>query len=525
MLPDLREYQAKCVAYLRKKEEQGKHRTCVQGPTGSGKTRTLAELLLDPVPQIVFTHRQVLLDQISAVLTSYGIRHGLRANGKRPDLAAPIQLALWQTEYSRVFKSKRWPMHEAKRAHVDEIHSFGGASVGHVIDSYHKAGSSIIGYTATPDEIGVRVDDLYVVATVPELIGLGYLVPVIVYGPDMPDVDKLESVGRQANGDYSPAGLKKIWKHTAVFGSVIANYHKLNPNHKPTILYAGGVPESLWFAQELTRSGVRAGHVDGDDVWIDGKFYKSDTGARQGLFDGVSCGDIKIVCNRYVLREGVDCPALECAILATVYGTRSGFVQSVGRILRPFPGKEYGIVIDHGGNWLRHPAIDDDEPWDMRMPARVAAQIRTERIRSGEMREPICCYQCSAIRVSGDECPQCGYRSGKSARRVLQVNGELKLQTGPAYRKRRVVRPPDAAQIWRGIFFGNRKNHPERTPQQAWCFNAQRNYWNFLPRDLPLMPKTARGWFVPFGQLSFDDLIEDDRFADLPKFGASRQAA
>lgn len=517
---ELRDYQLANNSAIRERESFGPVRDCVCSPTGSGKSVMMADLLCDDKPQCLFTHRRFLLKQLSAVLESHGVEFGIRADGFRPNLAARIQLAMTQTEWSRVFErakagKRSWPLHNAGRILIDEPHAQSGAVMQKIADTYYGRNASVIGFDATPREVGHIFTHQLVPATVTQLIGRGYLVPPIVFGPDMPDADALEAAGRQSNGEYSKTGLEKVWNVHRIFGRVAENYCRLNPTGKAALLFASGVPHSLWFAQQLSNAGIPAAHIDSDTVWIDGEFLPSNDETRERVFEASRTGKIKVLCNYFVLREGFDAPWIEHVILACVIGARSNFVQMVGRGARPWPGKEHFILQDHGGNWLRHPPWDCDDPWDMSTPERVLAQIRISLMRLEAGRpdaprttpEPICCPRCFSIRLRGDECPVCKYRYAKRSRPVVQLDGELKMQEGFAYKPYKIKKSePTDAGAWKRLFWGCRKHRPNRTFQQLWNYDALQHGWKWLPRDLPLMPVEERHWFMPVGDVPLDCL-------------------
>ena len=56
-----------------------------------------------------------------------------------------------------------------------------------------------------------------------------------------------------------------------MFGRVLDHWRKLNPDGRPTILFAPGVAESIWFVDEFARNGIRAAHIDGEDTYLDGE--------------------------------------------------------------------------------------------------------------------------------------------------------------------------------------------------------------------------------------------------------------
>jgi superfamily II DNA or RNA helicase len=504
---NLRDYQQLGNDALRKHLKKGQTSTCMVSPTGSGKTVMIADLLMDKRPQMLLTHRRILLEQTSQVLTDFGIDHGLRAAGHGTNFKAPIQLALVNTEYLKTHKSKKWPRHNPEILHIDERHAMTGDMTRTVELNYMAKGASSVGWTATPNELGGICDHLIQVVTVPELISTGHLMQPVVFGPDMPDMKKVEKVKRQSNGDFSRAGMAKVWHPAMIFGRVLTHYRAVQRDGCGTILFAQGVKESLWFAERLSGQGVKAAHIDGDNVWVDGEFHKSDAAKRAEVFARVDSGEIKVLCNRFVLREGFNLPKIGHCILACVFGSRSSYVQSVGRVLRPYPGRSNAVIADHGGNWLLHPAIDSGAPWEMKESQRVLAQDRVEKIRTKRVQEPIACPKCHCIRATGDTCPHCGHRTTKKSRLVVQVDGTLRLVSGAAFPQRVVRRQPDDADVWKRVYFGALRHHPDHTFQQIYSYYALKNNWRWLPRDLPLMPQRSRHWFRRVGEIKKHELI------------------
>lgn len=498
---DLRYYQTPTVEYILNAIDFGPRVFNVQAPTGAGKTIMMGKCLAERPGQLLLTHRKILFDQTAGVLTRLGVPHGLRAAGYKMDSAAPIQIAMTQTELSRTFRKKTVPMHDCVAVHVDEIHAQAGETTQYMLEQYRKQGASIVTWSATPSDIANIVTENYVSATVSELIDAGYLVKPVVFGPDIPDMEKVSNIKRAANGDLDATELDRIWNVKVIFGSVLRNLQLINPELRPSILFAQGVPHSLFFAQRLTAMGVRSAHIDGANVWLDGKTYKSDRAMRERVFEESKSGKIKVICNRFVMREGADLPWLSHVIDACVFGTRKAWVQSNGRGLRPYPGKDQCTIQDHGGNWLLHSALDSDDPWDLGQSDRISAQIRIDNMREGKLPEPINCQKCNAIRACGDSCPVCGFRSERRIKPVLQLNGELRLQDGPAYRKREISPVKGADRDWSRLYWGSRKHNPKRTFNQLYSYYAYKNNWKWLPRDLPLMPVNVEDWYACVGDV------------------------
>ena len=83
--PTLRPYQAQAVDQIRAAFSDGARRVLHVSPTGSGKTVEFVFVVGNAVARgrrvLVLTHRQELIDQISAALAQGGQPHGILAPG------------------------------------------------------------------------------------------------------------------------------------------------------------------------------------------------------------------------------------------------------------------------------------------------------------------------------------------------------------------------------------------------------------------------------------------------------------
>lgn len=497
-----RPYQTRAIDHVRGR--RGKYRLCYESPTGSGKTFIMAELLRDPCRQVVQSPSRVLLDQISKVLTAHGVGHGFRAANRPANPRAAIQLCMAQTEIKRL--QREGIAKNIDRVHIDELHRQRGPAFRNVLKRYTDAGASLIGYSATPCDLTGLVDEVFRVATVPELIQGGYLCPPRVFSCGQPDLKALDKLRRDSNGEYLAGDVNKLVQPQVIFGRVLENYRKLSPDGRPFILYAHSVKASLWWAQMLTAKGIPMAHIDGEDVWVDGKIYKSDTAKRDECFERITAGDLQGLSNRFVLREGVDLPAIGHVINTCPVGARKTWVQMCGRALRPYPNREYSIIQDHSGSADDHPPLDSAYPWDWRLAPGLAEKIYQSKMRNNTEPEPITCPKCCGLRNAGDTCPYCGFQYKTHSRYVIQSDGTLRLVEGRKFIARETTARPGDDAIWKRMYWRTVKNG-NRTAEQAYAYFAYSNNWRWLPRTLPLMPANEGDWFIPLKDVPKANLI------------------
>lgn len=478
----------------------GAKRICLTSPTGGGKTRIATELIqewqAENLEVTMYTNRRMLFQQTMAVLDSAGIKYGIRASGYKTKLLAPVQIVMTQTEGSQVLSRGRRELHKCHRAIFDEAHEQAGGTMQQIMQQIVDNGGAYVGITATPLEIGSYYDELIVAGTNSELRTCGALVMAETFGPDEPDLRDIKNY--KIGEDLTEANNVKAIMRPGVFGRVFDNYKRLNPHQKPTILFGPDVAGSIWFAEEFTRAGVNAAHIDGDVIWHNGRCYPATQEAREDILERSRNGEIKVVCNRFVLRAGIDCPWLEHCIFATVFGALTSFLQSGGRILRQYfidgvPQLKGVTIQDHGGNWWRFGSLNSDRLWNLNDTNKSMAEARKKQMMATPEMQPITCPRCSKIRLSGPQCPNCGWSYQKRSRIVVQTDGALRRMAGDFYKPRKVTLKSDTQKEWDKYYWKAKKGKRGMTfAQLEGMFYKEKGYWP--PRTIANMPKDSLDW-------------------------------
>lgn len=477
----------------------GQRRILLTSPTGGGKTTVICRLITWALERdwgaVLYTNRRLLIDQLGRVLSQQGIAYGVRASGHADELWQKVQVSSLPTERSRVLEQKRWTIHGQGRPAlvlVDEAHLNGSETAQKILGLHREAGHAYVGLTATPIGLSHLYETLVVAGTPSQLRACGALVPAHHFGPDEPDMRRFRP--NVKTGEYSENDVRKAIMTKCVFARVLQQYQILNPQQRPTILFAPGVAESIWFAEQFTRQGISAAHIDGQGIWQAGEFIRG--GDRDAILQAVRLGEIKVLCNRFVCREGLDLPEVSHLILATVMGSLQTYLQSAGRGLRKAPGKDLLTIQDHGGHWWRHGSVNADRHWQLTYTETMLSGLREQRLRQRQESEPIHCPQCGLIRASGSRCPACGHESRRRTRMVVQTDGTLKEHTGDIFRPRVTRQTPNTHRLWRSMVERARRSRTSMTFRQAEAlFFQEQRYWP--PRNLPLMPRYELDWFRP----------------------------
>lgn len=502
-------HQERGITELREAIAAGETKICVTSPTGGGKSRMMFEWIKsDADSTAVYTDRRMLCEQLSKNMTANGIEHGIIASGIDGSIAN-VQLCMAQTMVSKCIKGASH-VPNVEYCIWDEAHKMGGETLMELRNQHWRAID--IGFTATPLGIGHIYERLIVAGTNSELRDCGALVPAFHYGPDEPDV---KWVG-QVKVDDGECGLPKKKRQEfahRVFGRVVDQYLAINTEKKPTVLFAPGVEESIWFAQELCNNGIPSAHIDGENVWLFGELIPKDQCVIDDIRDMLADGTLAVVCNRFVLREGIDWPFVEHGIFATIFGSLTSYLQAGGRFLRACPsiGKTQCTIQDHGGNWHRHGSLNSDREWDLGLDDKIVAGVREKRLREKKEKEPIVCPKCHAVRLSGPKCFKCGHQHNIKVRIVLQQDGSLREMGGDIYKARRVAKKTvDIEKEWvsrvRAVAESEKETVKDMTFAQLEVSFARDHKWAYPPRDLPSMPINDSDWFRPVRSVSRDRL-------------------
>lgn len=403
----LRPYQSEAVNALRHSYLTGHRAPLFCLPTGGGKTFVFSYVAQNAVQRhkrvCVLVHRRELLTQASTSLLSMGVTHGIIAPGYNRTTHA-VQVASVQTLARRIRQDRL----KFDLLIVDEAHHAAAGTWQTVRDAFPLA--KLLGVTATPvrsDGKGLDAvfDDLIIGPSVAELIAGGHLVQPVVYAP--PVQFNLDGV-RKRGGDFDQRDLSDKMDKPTITGDVIGHYRKLC-NGKPAIAFCSSVAHADHVASEFRAAGFRAKSVDGN----------TPPAERAAAIHDLGRGDLHVLTSCDIISEGTDVPAVSAAILLRPTMSLGLYIQQVGRALRPAPGKDRAIILDHVGNVLRHGMPDDDREWSLEGTTRGG---KADNDNVPAVRQCVKCYACYK---PAPACPQCGHCEPIKAREVAVSDGEL----------------------------------------------------------------------------------------------------
>jgi len=402
----LRPYQTDIIDRVRVAYREGSRATCVQLPTGGGKTVLFGKIASGAADRGTRTcfgvHRQELIDQTSKTLSKFGIPHGIIAADYSPDPSQLIQIGSIPTMIRRL---ERLPAFDLLT--FDETHHLVADSWRKVLDYY--PGAKVLGLTATPCRLdgrglGDHYDTLICGPSTSELVEQGFLCPTVTFAPqEAVDLSRVKTVA----GDFDKKEVAKIMGQSKIVGDAVAHYRQL-ADRQPAIAFCASIEHSQAVAAQFRDAGYSAAHVDGDT-------NKDD---RRRIVASFARGEINVLSNCGLFTEGFDVPGARALIGLRPTQSLSLWLQMIGRIMRVDEGKERAIILDHAGNSARHGLPTDAREWTLEGRKRSKKADAGPPIRQ--------CGTCFAINpAAARACLACGATFASDPRTVRQVEGSL----------------------------------------------------------------------------------------------------
>lgn len=247
---------------------------------------------------------------------------------------------------------------------VDEMHTFNVdmKTAKSIVDGLRAAnpGVRFVGLTATPfvmkglkvvplTQCGLfdaQVYDLTTGRNFNRLIREGFIAPVVAPSLRFPQIDVSDV--KTKGGDYDEAELAR--RAMAVTKECVAVALEHAPDRKHFMWFAVNIEHARMIHEALRDAGESS-------VIIHGELEKDE---RVGGIEEYLAKKQRHIVSVAMLTTGFNAKFVDCIV--SLRPTRSLVLwrQIVGRGLRPYPGKENVLVLDAGGNFARHGAINAD---------------------------------------------------------------------------------------------------------------------------------------------------------------------
>ena len=410
---ELRDYQERAFELLRKGFAEGHRVQMLYLPCGGGKTETAIAMMESSRRKgkrsAMILDRIILCDQTSQRLSKYGIDHGVLQSGHwryRPYEA--IQVCSAQT------LEKRGSMPGMSLMVIDEAHDKRKQTLEFI---KNNPDVKVIGLSASPctKGLGDHYTNIVSPVSMKELVERGSLVPVKVFIAKEIDMTGAKKVA----GEWSEAEASK--RGMQITGDVVAEWvrktHELFGKPEKTIVFCAGVEHGVDLARKFAELGynfICVSYKDSDEYKreVMEEFSKPDT-------------DINGLIATNILTKGLDVPDVRIAVSARPFSKSfSSHIQQIGRVMRPYPGKEFGVWLDHSNNYLRFKE-DWDELYESGFKKFDESKEKPRKEKTKKEKEASKCPACGALWPSGsDTCIQCGHIRQRTSK-VGSVPGEL----------------------------------------------------------------------------------------------------
>lgn len=341
---ELRPYQETARQKVQEEWEEGKKRTLLVLPTGTGKTIVFSKIIEDRVKKgervLVIAHRGELLEQASDKLyKSTGLKTATE-KAEQTSLGSFYRVVVGSVQtLQREKRLNQFPPEYFDTIVIDEAHH--AISDGYQRVLQHFEDANVLGVTATPDRgdmrnLGSYFESLAYEYSLPEAIKSGYLSPIKAL--TIPLKLDLSNVKQQA-GDFS---TKDLGTALDPYLEQIAEEMKKQCFDRKTVVFLPLVKTSQKFRDILNKHGFKAAEVNGEST------------DREQVLKDYEEGKYNVLCNSMLLTEGWDCPSVDCVIVLRPTKVRALYSQMVGRGTRLAPGKKELLLLDFLWHTERH---------------------------------------------------------------------------------------------------------------------------------------------------------------------------
>jgi len=398
----LRPYQAEAVSavydHLRRRDDN----PCVVIPTAGGKTPVMATICRDAVQQwngrvLILAHVKELLEQavekLHIMAPDLWMQIGVYSAGlKSRDKDKPITVAGIQSVYKRAAELDAFDLVLLDESHMLPPDGEGMYRTFLADAKVVNPNVRLVGLTATPYRMATGMicgpenllNHVCYEIGVKELITQGYLCPLKSRaGKSKANLDDLHIRA----GEFIASEVEAAMDQYTLVQSACEEIIELTRDRSSVLIFTSGVQHGRHVAANMTRiSGLECGFVCGETPGLE----------RELMLRRFKAGEVKYLANVNVLTTGFDAPNIDCVVLLRPTNSPGLYYQMVGRGFRLHPGKTDCLILDYGGNIIRHGPVDDLK---IKEPGQSGGEAPAKE-----------CPECQAlIHAAYATCPECGY--------------------------------------------------------------------------------------------------------------------
>jgi superfamily II DNA or RNA helicase len=341
-----RKYQVEAIDAVKDAWDSGLMRPAVVLPTGAGKTVVFANMIAGLLTEeaidkaVILVHRDELAKQAADKVRSIApdLNVGI-VKAEQNDVDSQVVVASVQTLYRQNRVDQLLEAGKPGLVVYDECHHAVAPANMSVLEQLGAFDSTrCVGFTATmsrADSYGlgdVWEDVVYKKDILWGIIN-GFLVDVRGESITVDDLN-LAQVAK-SRGDYQEGKLGDALINSGA-GKVVAENYKAKAGDRQGIVFTPSVACAedflSWFNDEGIASELIVGTTPVEE--------------RSEIYDRYRDGKTQVLVSVMALTEGFDMPQAEVAVIARPTMSSSLYIQMVGRVLRPFPGKTEALLLD-----------------------------------------------------------------------------------------------------------------------------------------------------------------------------------
>lgn len=538
----LRPYQEEIKKQIYDYYRQGKKSVLLIATGGLGKTSCAAWIMRDrsiraknPARSIFLVERNCLLQQTKDTLLRLGVDCSIIQGSRKVKWDHKCMVASLQTlrSWHDSGKDLKKMLGKVGMFVLDEAHDGVGQRIyQQLCDDYADDDKCLfLGLTASPwrmnrDEwLGRWFDCKVESLQPPEAIKKGWLAQSRNFSRN--GVFDLSQVGKQEDGDYSESQLGKQAMRPEALQLVVDEWRRLGEG-KPTLVFCSTVAQAKLQAEYFAKAGIASD-------WQSGGTPKAKRDAQdQALRDG----SLKVVCSVNTQTKGYDCPPIACVVFVRATRSKSAFYQAAWRGCRPYPGKDYFVILDFGGNLDRLGNPMGYQDYDISEPRRINRDDETPMLKT--------CPECGAeVSIFARVC-KCGFEFGagdegqeelfdpslyrlkewfdpvgceqvqflRVAKRKAYLHADHPESAAMAFREKFGFIPPNDWHLW--AVFGKRASNAAKAQYKAYLEQfSPHDFWIKVHMRLEFGDKTTKApdylasWEMPWWEVLGVQKIDD----------------
>ena len=463
MALELREHQLSAIEDLREGFKQGHKKQLLYAPTGYGKTE-IAIYLMQATAQnykraAMVLDRIVLVDQTSKRLDKYEIEHGVfQASHWRYRPYERLQVCSAQT------MERRDDFPETDLLIIDECHIMRRQVVDYI---QARPNLKVIGLTATPFTRGMGeiYTNVVVGSTTNFLVQNDWLTPLKVFISKEIDMTGAKKVAGEWSADeVQERGIK-------LTGDIVEEWikktHEIFGGPRKSIVFCAGVSHGADLVEKFAKHGYNFVSIS----------YKDDDDFKREAIKDFSRPDTQIhgLIATDILTRGFDVPDVMIGVSARPFSkSLSSHIQQMGRVMRSCHGKEFGVWLDHSGNYLRF-RDDWDEVYEAGVHKLDDKLEKAKKEPTEKEKKEARCPRCESLWPKhADTCGQCGYVRQRM-NQILTLPGQLTELAG-----RQKVKGVDKQDFYSQLLYiANLKNY-----NPHWASHKYKEKFGVWPKGL-----------------------------------------